>query len=178
MRTLVCLLCLCPAFAAAGEIGEAVGFHKPDYNSNYVEPEQVGEVAPTFPGYPKDTDLIEFYVGPRATNHFLIDGDSLSVGKDGVVRYTLVIKTDGGATNVSYEGIRCATGEFKIYATGKTDHTWAGNRLTNWLPIENKLVNRYHAALNREFFCPLGNPIQTAEEGLNALRRGKHPMVP
>lgn len=178
MRILLWLLCLSPALAVAAEIGEAVGFHKPDYNSNYVEPDQVGEQAPSLPVYPKDGDLVEFYVGPRAANHFFIDGSSLTVGKDGIVRYTLVVKTAGGATNVSYEGIRCANGEFKIYATGNADHTWANNRLARWLPIENKLINRYHAALNREFFCPLGNPIHTAEEGRDALHRGKHPLVP
>lgn len=178
MRLLVWLICLYPAVAAAVGGGEAVGIHKPEYNTNYAEPEQVGELALKLPAYPKDSNLIEFYAGPRASNHFFIDKDSLSAGKDGIVRYTLVIKTSGGATNISYEGIRCADQEFKIYATGNADGTWAINRMSDWRPIENKQINGYHAALNHNFFCPLYNPIHSAEEGLDALRRGKHPLVP
>jgi hypothetical protein len=175
MRCFVWLLCLCPVLAGA-EIGEAVGFHK-RAGSDYNESEQVEE-AVTIPAYPKDADLIEFYVSPAATNRFYIDGTSLSVGKDGVVRYALVIMTPGGATNVTYEGIRCATRETRLYATGRTDGTWAKAQSADWRLIENKTINRHHAALNRDFLCPIGNPIYTAEEGRNALRRGKHPLVP
>ena len=175
LRLPIWLICLCPAVAAAVGGGEAVGIHKQEYNTNYAEPEQAGEQALKLPAPPKDSDLIEFYAGPRATNHFFVDGKSLSVGPDGVVRYTLVIKTSGGATNVNYEGIRCADQQFKIYATGCADGTWAVNRIGDWRPIENKLVNDHHAALNRDFFCPIGSPIGSADEGLNALRQGKHP---
>jgi hypothetical protein len=177
LRLFVFSLCLSPFLATAGEIGEAVGIHKPDKN-NFEEPEPVGEESLRLPSYPKESDLIEFYVGPRATNRFFVDGNSLSVGKDGIVRYTLLVRTSGGATNVSYEGIQCSSREFKIYAVGNADGTWSANRMTEWRLIENKLVNRHHAALNRDFLCPIGNPIYTAEEGRNALRRGKHPLVP
>jgi len=178
MRYLVAWLLACCPLLASAEIGEAVGFHKRP-NNDYTEPEteRVDE-AIVLPAYPNDADLIEFYVSATATNRFFVDGNSLSVGKDGVVRYTLVIKTAGGATNVDYEGIRCASREFRIYATGRADGSWLPNRSTDWRLIENRDVNRYHAALNREFLCPIGNPIQTAEEGRNALRRGKHPLVP
>jgi hypothetical protein len=177
LRRFIGLLCLCPLLAAGGEIGEAVGIHKPVKN-DYEEPKQLGEAASTFPAYPKESDLIEFYVGPRATNRFFVDANSLSAGGDGIVRYTLVVKTAGGATNISYEGIQCSARQFKIYATGNADGTWAGNRLAAWRPIENELVNRYHAALNHDFFCPIDNPIRSSAEGLDALRRGKHPLVP
>jgi len=177
VRLVVFLLCLFPLLADA-EVGEAVGFHKRS-NNDYTAPEseQIDE-AIVLPAYPKDTDLIEFYVGPAATNHFFIDGSSLSVGKDGIVRYVIVIKTAGGATNVAYEGIRCESREYRIYATGRADGTWAESRSAIWRLIENKDINRHHAALNRDFLCPIGNPIYTAEEGRNALRRGKHPLVP
>jgi len=176
-RLLFGLLCLYPFLASGGEIGEAVGFHAPVKN-DYQEPEQVGEQALTLPAFPDNADLIEFYAGPRASNHFFVDPKSLSAGTDGIVRFTLVIKTSGGATNINYEGIRCASREVRVYAAGNANGTWAVNHLTSWRPIENELINGYHAALNRDLFCPLGNPIRSAAEGLNALRRGKHPLVP
>lgn len=141
------------------------------------EPEWAEEQV-TPPAFPKDTDLVEFYVSAGTTNHFFVDGSTLSVGKDGIVRYTLVVKTSGGATNTSYEGIRCKTSEYRLYASGRADGTWALARVANWRPIENKPVNRHHAALSRDLFCPLFTPIDSAEDGRAALRRGKHPRAP
>jgi hypothetical protein len=93
------------------------------------------------------------------------------------VRYVLVVETSGGARNVSFEGIHCKERSWKHYATGRSDSTWTGSRAAriDWRPIENKPVNRHHAALSRDLFCPLGNAIFTADEGRNALRLGKHP---
>lgn len=127
------------------------------------------------PGFPQDANLREFYVSPTTTHKYLIDASTLSVGKDRVVRYVLVVRTSGGALNVTYEGIHCDRREFKIYATGYRDGTWAMTRKPEWRPIENKPVNRHHAALSRDLFCPGGTAIVTPEEGREALRLGKHP---
>lgn len=134
------------------------------------------EVEP--PAFPKQENLREFYVSAVATNKYFIDASTLNVGTDGVVRYVLVVQTSGGATNVSFEGIRCKERSWKHYATGRSDNgTWTLSRAAHmeWRPIENKPVNRHHAALSRDMFCPKGNAIQTADEGRNALRLGKHP---
>lgn len=136
------------------------------------------EEAVVLPGFPDENNLREFQVSAVTANRFFIDAASLGVGKDGVVRYTLVVHTAGGATNTSFEGIRCDTRELKIYATGRSDATWSPARGAKWRPIENKQVNRQHAALAREFFCPGGAHIRTAAEGLEALRLGKHPDAP
>lgn len=134
-----------------------------------------GEVA--LPAFPADGDLIEFYVSAVTANRFFIDAKSLSAGSDGVVRYVLVVTTAGGATNVTFEGIRCSAREFRIYSTGRGDRSWGTLRSTDWRRIENKTVNRHHAALSRDYFCPSGSPILTADEGRDALRRGKHPQA-
>ncbi len=130
------------------------------------------------PAFPKQENLKEFYVSAVATNKYLIDASTLAVGADGVVRYVLVVQTAGGATNVSFEGIRCQDRTWKHYATGRIDGaTWTTSRAArnDWRPIENKPVNRHHAALSRDLFCPSGTAIQSADEGRNALRLGKHP---
>jgi len=133
------------------------------------------EVEP--PTFPKQENLVEIYVSAVATNKYFIDASTLNVGTDGVVRYVLVVKTSGGATNVSFEGMRCKELTWKHYATGGSDGTWTKSRAlrTEWRPIENKPINRHHAAISRDLFCPIGNPIQSPEEGRNALRLGKHP---
>jgi hypothetical protein len=132
------------------------------------------EAEATLPAFPKDEDLQEFYVSAGTSNRFFVDGKSINPGTDGVVRFTLVVKTSGGATNITYEGIRCGALETKLYAVG-IDGAWARARNRVWTPIENKPINRHHAALSRDYFCPSMAPIQTAEEGRDALRRGRHP---
>ena len=135
------------------------------------------------PAFPQEVNLREFYVSELTTHKFYIDTSSLSVGADGVVRYVLVVRTSGGATNFSYEGIRCASRELKIYASGRQDRKdsqggqWSKARRGEWRPIENKPVNRHHAALARGLFCPNGIPIRTPAEGQEALRLGRHPEV-
>lgn len=129
------------------------------------------------PAFPQEANLREFYVSEMTSHKFFIDASTLSPGKDGVVRYVLVVRTRGGATNISFEGIRCETRELKIYASGRQDGTWAEVRKSEWRPIENKPVNRQHAALSRDLFCPNGVSIQTSAEGQDALRLGKHPQA-
>jgi hypothetical protein len=111
------------------------------------------EIQAELPPAPKDENLLPFYVGPTATQKFSVDSKSLSIGKDGVVRYTLVAVSPGGAKNISYEGIRCASYEKKIYALGRDDGTWARSRRDQWEPIVRGNANRQHAALSADYFC-------------------------
>lgn len=150
----------------------------PKVESSFEEPEpwqEMKEVEP--PAFPRQENLLEYYVGPVATNNYFIDASTLSVGSDGIVRYVLVVRTSGGATNVSFEGINCKELTWKHYATGRSDGTWVKPRAARieWRPIENKPVNRHHASLSRDYFCPASSAINTADEGRNALRLGKHP---
>jgi hypothetical protein len=149
--------------------------HFRNFEEDPDEPKwQEGEVV--LPEFPREENLMEFYVSAATANRFFIDGKSISVGDDGVVRYALVVKTSGGATNTSFEGIRCGAMEYRLYATGRSsDGTWVKARTSEWKPIENKPVNRHHASLSRDYFCPSALPIRDAEDGRRALRLGKHP---
>jgi hypothetical protein len=131
----------------------------------------------SFPEFPKDENLLQFYVSEVTTNQFFIDASTLQVGKDGVVRYVIVVRTRGGAVNISFEGLRCESREYKTYASGHRDGTWAKARQSAWRPIGNKSMNRQHAALSRDLFCPSGVAIQSPAEGRDALRLGKHPQA-
>lgn len=167
------------AGATAAQALNPYGPGSPGYNNNFEEEapwREQRDVEP--PAFPKQENLREFYVSAVATNKYFVDASTLAVGDgDGVVRYVLVVQTSGGATNVSFEGINCKELTWKHYATGRSDGTWVKSRALHidWRPIENKPVNRHHAALSRDFFCPGGNAIGSADEGRNALRLGKHP---
>jgi hypothetical protein len=166
-RLPVCLLGFCLSVTAVADPRT----HDPD------DPDAVRwqEEAIQLPPFPEEKNLREFYVSEMTSHRFFIDEVSLQPGKDGVVRYVLVVRTRGGATNITYEGMHCGSQEFKLYASGRQDQTWGEVRKSAWRPIENKPLNRYHAALSRDLFCPARAPILTPEEGRDALRRGKHP---
>lgn len=134
------------------------------------------EGAVKLPAFPKREDLVEFDIGPATSFQFFIDAKSLSVGEDGVIRYTLIARSASGAETVSYEGMRCKSGMFKVYAFGQRDGTWR-ERPSQWKELDPHKVQRWHISLRRDFFCPHDRSIRSAEEGLDALRRGMHPKL-
>lgn len=131
-------------------------------------------VPPTFPDIARGrAKLIEFPVVDVGGFRFFVDGGTLSVDKDGIVRYVLVAQSPSGAQNVSYEGLRCAAVEHRVYATGQSDGTWAPAR-TTWQPVRN--ARRWQITLYREYFCPQKISIRDADEGVRALQAGGHPF--
>ncbi|HWT71745.1 MAG TPA: CNP1-like family protein [Oxalicibacterium sp.] len=131
------------------------------------------EIAVQLPPAPKDENLLSFYVSPTATQKFFVDAKSISVGSDDVVRYTLVSISQEGAKNVSYEGIRCATFEKKIYAIGQEDGSWARSRRNQWDGIVRGFANRQHAALAKDYFCENTTVAGKAENILYRLKNNK-----
>lgn len=130
------------------------------------------ELQAQIPPYPKPENLIEFEAGAASPHRFYIDANSISVGGDGTVRYTLVIRTAGGATNVSFEGMRCETREQKYYATGRSGGSWTRARKPLWRYIEYQEVNQYHWVLYKDFFCKDKVAVKTAKEAVDRLKAG------
>jgi len=145
-----------------------------DFEEDY-ESKQWQEVEVQLPAAPRQESLLPFYVSAATENKFFVDGATLSVGNDGVVRYVLVVLTPQGARNVTYEGMRCETHERRIYASGRQDGSWSKARKNEWVRIQDAYANRQHAALFLEYFCPFGIIVQDAAEAKNALKQGGHP---
>jgi len=147
----------------------------------FAEPEEEAgdtrwkEAQVEMPPLPQAENLLPIYVSAATQNEFFVDGTSLSVTADGVVRYVLVIRSPGGATNISFEGMRCETRERRIYASGRPDGSWSKSRGEDWKRIRDAGANRYHAALFGDYFCPEGVIARNVEEARDALRRGRHP---
>lgn len=111
------------------------------------------ELAWELPAAPKAENLLPFYISTTTGQSFAVDAASLTVGKDGIVRYTMVGTSAGGAKNVSYEGIRCMTMEKKLFAFGHADGSWAKARDPQWDAIQTKGANLQHANLATDFLC-------------------------
>lgn len=169
LRLAVALI-LIPARPAAG----AEYFGDKKYGEFYEEEKKWNEIEVKLPDYPKPQDLIEFDAGAATANRHFVDATTLSVGADGVVRYVAVVKTSGGATNVSFEGIRCVAREHKLFAFGRSDGSWSPARVPSWQRIRR---GSYQSMLYSDYFCPKHVILRKAEEGIDALRRGGHPDV-
>lgn len=134
------------------------------------------EIEFTLPAVPADKDLIEFSVSAVNNFKFFVDAKSISVGADGVVRYAMVARSPAGAETVSFEGIRCENGIFRVYAY-VSGGAWKRYN-SDWRAIEPQgQVQRWHNVLRDEYFCPKGRIIEKSAEGADALRRGGHPEV-
>lgn len=127
------------------------------------------EVLPAFPPYPREADLAAFAVPTVGGFRFYVDRATLSVD-DGVVRFALVVRSAEGVDNTSYEGLRCVSGESRVYALGRAG-TWQASG-GGWRPI----AQRWHLVLAREYFCPQNVPIRDVAEGRRALQQGGHPF--
>jgi hypothetical protein len=130
--------------------------------------------VPTPPAFPRRENLVEIAVRGATDFRFYVDGATLGVS-DGVVRYVLVARSPEGVENVSFEAMRCATAEYRVYALGRADGSWGG-RAGGWRPVAER-PQPWHTALQRDYFCPQSRPILSAEEGLLALRQGGHPFA-
>lgn len=111
------------------------------------------EIALQLPPAPQEQNLAEFYLSPQATMKAYVDLNSVSIGTDKVVRYTVLTRTEGGAVNIMYEGMRCETVEKKTYAFGHPDGKWSRSRRDKWQQIRDMGVNRIDGALFRDYFC-------------------------
>ncbi|OGA02822.1 MAG: hypothetical protein A3I00_09300 [Betaproteobacteria bacterium RIFCSPLOWO2_02_FULL_64_12] len=148
---------------------------RPWYLTDEFEDKPWEEQKAQMPPYPKSENLVRITVSAVTSFEFFVDTASVSVGKDGAVRYTLVARSPSGAMNVSFEGIRCDTRERKLYAFGSTGNSWIQARNADWVRIREVTANRQHAALADDYFCPGRIPVRTTEEALDAVKRGGHP---
>lgn len=129
------------------------------------------EIAAQLPPYPKAENLLPFNVSSATRNQHFVDTASISIGSDKVVRYTVVIESAGGAKNVSFEGMRCDTGERRLYAYGHPDGSWSKARNSGWEGIKFRSLLSYHKALYEDCFCPDGINVRDPGEAVHNLRR-------
>ncbi|RKP51174.1 CNP1-like family protein [Trinickia fusca] len=123
------------------------------------------------PPLPQSNDLISFDVSRNTPLQFAVDAKSVSVGSDGVVRYTVVVTSPSGAHNVNYEGIRCDTYEWRQYAALNADHNGWDNTVANdWQRIENGELNAYQATLYQDYFCASKMPTGKAKTIVDNMR--------
>ena len=155
--------------AACGSLAKTKNVEEADFDEDN---KAAKEVEVQLPPYPQAANLVLVDAGSATAHKFYIDTSSIAIGEDGIVRYTMVTKAEGGATNVSYEGIRCDTREHKVYAFGGRNSSWVRARDPRWQRIVLKDLKPYPFVLYREFLCASGTRAVPVRQAVDALKRG------
>lgn len=135
------------------------------------KPNWTEEKIETLPPLPQASNLLAFNVSQNTPLTFAVDKSSLTVGKDGVVRYVVVVTSPAGARNVNYEGIRCDTYEWRRYASINDDQNgWDQGSAFDFKRIENGELNAYQAALYQDYFCASKLTVGTAAQIVNNIQ--------
>ncbi len=123
-------------------------------SSGFIAPPPWQEQTAALPAYPADADLLPFRIDqPALSQTFNIDSKSLSIGTDGVVRYSVVIVSNSGARNVLFEGMRCSTREFRTYAYGEAAHSFHPAQNDKWQPVSHYGWGGFRALLLSDYLC-------------------------
>lgn len=129
--------------------------------------EQQGEL----PAYPEQLDeLLPLNISTGGSPYRIyLDPASVTVGGDGVVRFTSVLISSSGVWNVTYEGMRCGEMTWRRLAYGSGGR-W--HRLDNaaWTRIDGRGMNRYRKLLYQEYLCELSEQDEPAGVLIRKLR--------
>ena len=135
------------------------------------EDKEFKEIAVALPPYPEDSGLLKFQLRRNSPNRFYVDRSSISIGTDRVVRFSAVIKSASGAVNTSYEGMRCKTSEYKVYAYGAPNGEWRQAHDSQWRWIERSSTD-FHFTLYKDYFCNIEAIAGRNEKDLIANLKG------
>ncbi|NNG14303.1 MAG: hypothetical protein HKM22_04015 [Gammaproteobacteria bacterium] len=140
---------------------------------DYIEGPKWKEATVTIPSFPVRDDVIKIEVDSvDMPFSFYVDPRSLSIGDDGVSRYTIIIESHSGASNVMYEGIRCDTNEYRTYAYGTHDGKFSKALSESWNKISSSGAMAHRYNLKRYYLCSaIDRPFSVSE----TLQRIRYP---
>ncbi len=114
--------------------------------------------------------LLEIEVSRSSGLKYGVDPSTVSIGPDGVVRYVVVATSASGASNVIYEGIRCTTAEYRVYARHNPSTGWTQVTSQAWRSLYATNQSRHTLAIARGGACDAAAPRMTVTEIVRALR--------
>ena len=101
---------------------------------------------------------------PESALRFGVDPASIALGSDGIVRYVVVATSSTGAVNAFYEGVRCSTGEVKVYARHTPDSGWVPLKDAQWGSLHDTRPSRHSLVIARTGACVGGAPNQSVAQ--------------
>ncbi|OGA94771.1 MAG: hypothetical protein A3E79_09820 [Burkholderiales bacterium RIFCSPHIGHO2_12_FULL_61_11] len=115
--------------------------------------------------------LMTFEVSPNSSLVYGVDPSTIRISSsDSVVRYVVVARSASGASNAMYEGIRCATGEFKTYARYSPDGHWNPVAQPQWRSLFENMPSRHALRFARAGACDNAAPATSVDALVNRLK--------
>ena len=106
------------------------------------------------PPFPRAQDLLPVRADAADPGYnYYIDVNSVSLGADEVLRYTVIIQSPRGASNIIYEGIRCATNEIKTLAYGTRGGDFEPIPNPQWTYVYTQGALGYRTTLMERYVC-------------------------
>ena len=124
-----------------------------EFKFDESEVEKWKELEVPLPAFPDDRDLIPVRMPASYTLKIYLDEKSISLAKDGIARFTLMVETSSGTRNMFYEGLRCDTREYKTYAVGTLDKTFEPIKKPKWERVPYYEMNPFRCQLMRFYVC-------------------------
>lgn len=149
-------------FAVQGQSGNGLD------NLDWVEDKE-----PPPPAFSK-TRALPLDMPSYVTVRVGIDPATVTVGQDGVVRYVVVMSNATGTVNASYEGIRCASDQVKVYARAGASGEWSVLPEPTWRDVNGNQPSKHALVFARLAACDVRVANRQAEV-IKALQTQQRP---
>lgn len=135
------------------------------------------DVPPPPPAY-STQGLFEIDMPRGSTVRMGVDPATIRINQQtGIVRYVVVARGPS-AVNASYEGIRCATGEYRIYARQVQGSEWAPNSDDRWNSMRGQsgVLVQHPGRLAQGGMCMGTTLRETPAEMVRQLKSGNQSL--
>lgn len=107
-----------------------------------------------FPPLPKPDNLVALDAEAIGSGYeYFVDAESLSLGEDKVLRYSVVLESGTGVRNTFYEGIRCETREVKTYGYASRQGGFKSVASSPWKRIRRRGAYAHQHLLAEVYVC-------------------------
>lgn len=135
------------------------------------------DAAPPPPVY-STSRLIDIEMPRSATVRMGIDPETITINHDtGIVRYVVVARGPS-AVNATYEGIRCATGEYRVYGRQVQGNPWTPSGENDWKSMrgQTSVMVQHPYRLARDGMCIGTGVRQTVADMVRELKSGNRSL--
>lgn len=147
---------------AAVCLGAAAQLSPPDPDWKELE-------APPPPAF-EVSRLVPFDVSINSALQFGVDPATITIGRDGVVRYVIVARSSSGTVNAMYEGMRCSTGEVRTYARYNASGGWSRATGNEWRTMFGSPATRHTLMFARQGGCTGNSAPRSVDDIVRSLR--------
>ena len=140
----------------------------------YEKPQAWNELDVVLPLPPQKNQFSLFQTTSQSGFRFLVDVSSIQLGEDGVVRMVLLTVSPKGSENITYEGFRCETAEYKFYASSfGFDKAWMPVKNPQWRGAFYQTANGYRGDLLKYYICIYGANLLDERQLKAFFKKGK-----